>query len=233
VVQPTSFVVRCPAMSVQRNLEDNAGAQRDAGVEREDIHFRISRRIFLALAGRGFLAASAIAALGLSQAEIALGASPASDGIDQLSLAPAIFTPRERLLLAAVQEHLLPSEPNSPGSRDIRATAYLEAALSGHDVSPRDAKRIKEGCVALMKLTSMAGSKDFSRLSSTTREKVLRNFEKTDDGETWLYLVLGYTLEAYAGDPSYGGNTDGAVWRWLGHTPGYPRPPVVTMEARR
>ncbi len=233
MVQPTSFVVRYSAMSFQINHENHTVPQAGANAEREAIHSRISRRIFLVLAARGLLAASALSALGISQPEIAFGSAPAFNSTDQLSRAPKIFTPEERLLLVAVQEHLLPSEPGSPGARDIRATAYLEAALSGHDVSPRDGERIKEGCSGLAKLIAKEGSGDFRQLPQAAREEVLRNFEKTDDGETWLYLVLGYTLEAYAGDPSYGGNTDGAVWAWLGHTPGYPRPPVVTVETRR
>jgi gluconate 2-dehydrogenase gamma chain len=77
------------------------------------------------------------------------------------------------------------------------------------------------------------GNKEFVALSERERERVLRDFEDTHEGDLWLTLVLGYTLEAYVGDPSYGGNPDEVVWRWLGHRPGFPRPPKQTEATRR
>ena len=39
-------------------------------------------------------------------------------------------------------------------------------------------------------------------------------------------------MEALLTDPAYGGNPDGIGWRWLGHTPGYPRPSAATIYPR-
>jgi gluconate 2-dehydrogenase gamma chain len=30
----------------------------------------------------------------------------------------------------------------------------------------------------------------------------------------------------------YGGNPDGIGWRWLGHVPGYPRPPADKVAGK-
>jgi gluconate 2-dehydrogenase gamma chain len=196
--------------------------------ELSDLHQRFSRRIFIRLAARGVVSLGAVLPFGLNTSDLLNNAE--ADSLDDL---PNLFSADERLLLNQVQEHLLPSELNSPGARDVRATRYLEIALTGKDIDERDLPRIKKGIETLRVLLKKRGVTYFSQLTVQQREKLLREIEGTGNGEVWLRLILGYTLEAYVGDPSYGGNTDGIVWAWLGHTPGYPRPPEVGKENRR
>ena len=196
--------------------------------ELSDLHQRFSRRIFIRLAARGVVSLGAVLPFGLNTSDLFNNAE--ADSLDDL---PNLFSADERLLLNQVQEHLLPSELNSPGARDVRATRYLEIALTGKDIDERDLPRIKKGIETLRVLLKKRGVTYFSQLTVQQREKLLREIEGTGNGEVWLRLILGYTLEAYVGDPSYGGNTDGIVWAWLGHTPGYPRPPEVGNENRR
>jgi gluconate 2-dehydrogenase gamma chain len=170
---------------------------------------RISRRLFLAMSGS--LVASCTANRLVS--------------VDR----PALLAPPDERLLADVQEHLLPSDPSSPGARDIGATRYIQAAVQGSDVPPEDAAILRHG---LRALASMQNT-HFAQLSPEAREDLLRRFEATEKGASWLTLVMGYTLEAYVGDPAYGGNPDGIVWRWLEHTPGFPRPAAISWERRR
>jgi gluconate 2-dehydrogenase gamma chain len=207
---------------VEEKLDSSVRAESAA------IRERMSRRLFLQMAGRGILAASALAALGIGATDIFNSQAAAADrkGGD-------LFTAEERLLLAAVQEHLLPSDPGSPGARDIRATAYLELALTGSDIEPGDLPQLKEGSVALNELARERYGKKFAELGENRRERTLRAFEETRQGDGWLTLLMGYTIEAYVGDPAYGGNPDGIVWKWLGHRPGFPAPPPMTPETRR
>lgn len=195
--------------------------------ELPQLHLRFSRRIFIRLAAKGLVSVGAVLPFGLNASDLFSIAD--ADSLDEL---PNLFSADERILLSQVQDHLIPSEDNSPGAKDVRATRYLEVALTGRDIDTRDLPRIKKGLDILAALLKKRGVPLFSHLSLSQREKLLREVEDTSDGEVWLRLILGYTLEAYVGDPSYGGNTDGIVWAWLGHTPGYPRPPVVTKENR-
>lgn len=131
-------------------------------------------------------------------------------------------------LLAAVQDHLFPSEPDAPGARDVNALAYLQQVLSFTDRdSVEDRKFIVAGATWLRKRVALDHEgRVFGDLSEEEREKVLRTMvEGSKDGETWVTLVLYYILEALLCDPVYGGNPGGIGWKWLGYIAGFPRPP--------
>ena len=53
---------------------------------------------------------------------------------------------------------------------------------------------------------------------------MLRRIAASPAGENWLSTLILYLMEALLTDPAYGGNPGGIGWRWLRHTPGYPRP---------
>lgn len=183
--------------------------------------WRISRRSALKLAG-----GSVLSSLGCVRRLPVLPENFAEGD-------PKIFTPQERQFLTAVQSHLLPSEIDSPGAQDVHATQYLELALTGSDINPAHQGQIKRGIVALESLSNEKNGTAFISLSTTQREDLLRDFEDTEDGYEWLRTVMGYTIEAYLGDPAYGGNTDELGWRATGHSPGVPRPIKITAENRR
>lgn len=182
---------------------------------------RMSRRVFLALTARS----AALVAIGSSSACALRTLSVPIDG--------RLFSPAEEATLRAVQDHMLPSTPDSPGARDVNALDYLDAALRGSDVDPRDLPRIRAGARELGRRSRDRNGLLFESLSAETRELELRAFEEEPPGEEWLTLVMGYLLEAYVGDPIYGGNPDGRVWKWLGHHAGYPRPLELPKEGRR
>lgn len=128
--------------------------------------------------------------------------------------------------LEAVQAHLLPSEPDAPGSVEIDAAGYLRFVLSEATLEPAEREFLVQGIAKLEQLTRAKTGRRFSELSEDEREAVLRDFEATAEGRRWLVEMLGYLLEALLGDPVYGGNPEGVGWRWLGHRPGFPRPPA-------
>jgi len=128
-------------------------------------------------------------------------------------------SPDEWQTLAAVQEHLFPSEPDSPGAKDINATAYLDFVLA-----PDEREFIKNGVAQLEKMAQSTESKPFIALSSEQRERLLRRFETKD--KRWISTILRYILEALLTDPIYGGNPNAIGWKWLEHQPGFPRPPA-------
>ena len=141
--------------------------------------------------------------------------------------APALAEPWRTL--DAVMEHMLPAEPNSPGSRDIQAVAYLQNMLLAPDVPEDDRRFILDGVGWLNDLAKKERATDFVGLNHEQREQILRGIEQSRAGERWLSAVLTWLLEALLSDPVYGGNPNGKGWKWLQHPPGYPTPPPNKM----
>lgn len=128
-------------------------------------------------------------------------------------------------LLDAVQQHLFPSEADSPGAREINALAYLRFVVGDPKVDAEDRQFILEGAGWLEEIARDSAGQSFLGLNQDQREQVLRRIAGTPAGENWLSTLILYLMEALLTDPVYGGNPDGVGWRWLQHIPGYPRPP--------
>ncbi len=147
----------------------------------------------------------------------------------------ATLTAEQWLTLAAVQDHLLPSEPTNPqapGAREVRATAYLDRALAvpGFDADSR--AFVLSGIGWLDELARQRHQVSFHELGPGIREDLLREIAGRPAGERWLSSLIGYTLEALLADPLYGGNPGGIGWAWLEHDPGRPRPTSANIFGR-
>ncbi len=127
-------------------------------------------------------------------------------------------------LLAAVQDHLFPSELNAPGAREIRALAYLQGVLGDPRGDREEQRFILKGAEWLEDLSRQRHRTPFVGLDPLRREQVLREVVSTPKGENWVSTLLLYICEALLVDPVYGGNPDGIGWAWLAHQPGFPRP---------
>jgi gluconate 2-dehydrogenase gamma chain len=164
---------------------------------------------------RTFLARSAAAAASLGLAACARDRLPDDRG--RLDAA-------QWRAIEAAQDRLLPSAPGAPGARDVRATAYLDAALAERDTRAAVRDRIRGGAARLDALARARGAADFAALPPAARDAVLADWFDTPEGDRWFDAVMPFTLEALLGDPVHGGNPEGIAWDWLGHRPGWPRP---------
>jgi len=174
----------------------------------------VSRRTFLArMAGVSVAALFPLTAAG--------GATQGSETSQEV-----ILTAPQREVLDAVQVHLFPPEPGSPGAREINALAYLEGVLRDAEIDREERQFIRNGVGWLEDLLKDSPEKTFSGLNATQREKMLRKIEQSRAGENWLATLLLYLFEALLCDPVYGGNPNGIGWQWLEHQPGFPRPPA-------
>lgn len=135
-----------------------------------------------------------------------------------------VLTPAEWATFEAVQETLWPAGDGCPGARDVRATAFLDAALGSPDVLPSQAAYLRAHLPTLEAQARARGREAFHALAPADRDAALSAFLDTPDGPAWVRIVLMYTVEAVLGDPVHGINPDGVGWAWAGLEPGDPRP---------
>lgn len=128
--------------------------------------------------------------------------------------------------LSVVQDHLFPSEADSPGAKDINAISYLRNMLADPVTDTDEKEFILNGVRWLNELALERHKADFVHLSYSQQAAMLQQITKTKAGRNWASKLLSYLLEALLSDPVYGGNPDGIGWKWLEHRPGYPRPPM-------
>lgn len=126
--------------------------------------------------------------------------------------------------LSLVQEHLFPKEQDSPGAKDINAAKYLKSVLKDSLTDTEEKEMIFSGIEALNYAARETTKKKFIDLSWEKQEELIHEISETSEGEQWLSTLIIYILEALFSDPVYGGNPDGVGWKWIRHTPGYPRP---------
>lgn len=130
------------------------------------------------------------------------------------------------LTLAAVQEHLFPSDGAAPGARQINAAQYLKNVIDHHDIAASEKDFIQNGVKWLNGLAREQYAAIFTELNQLQKEKVLRKVVQSRAGENWVSTLLSYLIEALLTAPAYGGNPGGIGWKWLEHQPGFPQPPA-------
>ncbi|NNJ64478.1 MAG: gluconate 2-dehydrogenase subunit 3 family protein [Xanthomonadales bacterium] len=126
--------------------------------------------------------------------------------------------------LEATLEHMLPSEPESPGAAEIHAPDYLRFVVADSRIDLEERDFILQGSRWLDDLARERKAKPFVELGFDDKEKLLRQVTRSAAGENWVSTLLSYLLEALLTAPAYGGNTDGIGWRWLEYVPGFPLP---------
>ena len=183
---------------------------------------RPSRRLVLGM-GAG-LAATAAAAAFLWPAGLP----------DELRHGPVRATPsagaarsldaRAWATLDAALDHLLPSEADAPGARDVNAIGWLDAVLADPELDPETAARITAMARRLDGTAEQAGAPSFADLAAGLQAEAIRAFEEPWEDQLALRALLAYALEALLGDPVHGVNPGQIGWTWAQHKPGAPRP---------
>ncbi len=129
------------------------------------------------------------------------------------------------LTIDAVQNHLFPSEPDSPGAQEINAIAYLRNVIASPMIDQDEKEFIINGVKWLNDLSLEKHEAVYIQLSYSQQTDMLHQITKTKSGRKWISKLLSHILEALLSDPVYGGNPGGIGWKWLNHHPGFPRPP--------
>jgi len=192
------------------------GLQEDSSVNVSTGAGRLGRRTFLLQGGAAAATVAALAGLPYAlRRELTRETSF------------VLFSTEQQNVVSAVQEHLFPNSPNSPGAADINAAAYLEWAITAPGISPDTRNTIVNGVGRLQDASRERFDVTLTGLNDGQSEQLLRYLaDKTRWGRAWLSLMLYYIFEALLSDPVYGGNPNEIGWRWLQHQPGFPRPPA-------
>lgn len=130
-------------------------------------------------------------------------------------------------LIDALQQRLLPSEPDrpgAPGAKEINALAYLQWVVADAKLDAEERAFLLRGAGWLEDLCLQRLGRGFVSLSPAEQDQMLSEVAQSAAGENWINSQLSYLLEALLSDPIYGGNRAEQGWRWLGHRPGFPRP---------
>jgi gluconate 2-dehydrogenase gamma chain len=176
---------------------------------------------------RDFLKASSLAALSPG-----MPIARTSDAEDVGKVSGQTFNRAQWSIIEAVQDHLLPSEADAPGARDLNATAYLDRTLADPKFDPDVKGFILNGIGWLEEISREQETLSFGQVEPAKREDLLRRIAGSGAGERWLSTLITYSLEAMLADPLYGGNPDGIGWKWLDHDPGRPRPTPDKLYGR-
>ena len=126
--------------------------------------------------------------------------------------------------LEAVLDHLLPTESEAPGAREINALDYLRFVVNDPWIDQEERDFILQGVRWLNDLANQRFDNSFIALDETQKETLLRQVAQSRAGENWIATLLTYLFEALLTAPAYGGNPDGIGWRWLEYIPGFPLP---------
>lgn len=126
--------------------------------------------------------------------------------------------------ISMVQRDLFPNTQGVPKSDEINASYYLSLIFANSRVTDENKTFIRNGVKWLNEESILKYKKVYTKLPSQHRQEILKDIAKTNWGERWLDTIMTYLLEAMLGDPIYGGNRADSGWKWLNHTPGFPRP---------
>ncbi|MBI5608730.1 MAG: gluconate 2-dehydrogenase subunit 3 family protein [Deltaproteobacteria bacterium] len=135
------------------------------------------------------------------------------------------LTAGQWLDLAAVQALILPSEAEVPGAAEIGATQYVRQALADPRLEPDDLESLQGLLLALERGARQTGGPSFAALAAKNQADIIEKLLSDPEAAEQFGVVVVCTLEALLTDPVYGGNRNGAGWRWLGLEPALPQPP--------
>jgi gluconate 2-dehydrogenase gamma chain len=153
--------------------------------------------------------------------------------------ASEFFTDEEKRQVEALLEGILPGSDTAPGATDVGAADYLSRLLamdaSEYYEIPHWQQLYRTALPALDGAAkAQFGGKALTALTADERHELLTKLSQGTlegvsgfDQKTLFATLRGHCLEGCFADPRWGGNKDGAMWRWYG----YLRKPQVFRRA--
>jgi gluconate 2-dehydrogenase gamma chain len=155
------------------------------------------------------------------------------------------FTPNEAATVEALVDRLIPSDPQTPGGKDLGCAVFIDRQLAGPNgrnesfymmgpfqpgtkqqgpQSPLTAAQQYRKALAALEEACRGkySGKGFADLSDGQKDEVITGLEngsfKLDgfDNQSFFTLILTDTRNGFLADPIYGGNKDMAAWKMIG-----------------
>jgi hypothetical protein len=140
------------------------------------------------------------------------------------------FSQEQRRQLGVLFEALLPGDDDSPGAGDVDAVEYIDRLLAMEEstyyeiaawkVLYRQALPALDGAsAALHGGRGVAGltPDEAAGLLAGLAEGTLPGVGDGIDQKTVFATLRSHCIEGCFADPRWGGNRDGAMWRWYGY----------------
>ncbi len=131
-------------------------------------------------------------------------------------------------LFDAVINHMFKDTDGYVTSK-LNVMGYFKGVLSDKRIDIEKREYLINGARWLNESANEEFNKDFVKLSEKNKELLLKKVSMLRWGDNWLYKMMSYYFEAALSNPIYGGNVDGAGWKWLAFEPGFPRPNEVAI----
>ncbi len=137
------------------------------------------------------------------------------------SLSAKNMSPKYWQIIEVTLNHLFPKTNQYFGSSKLNFINFFKLISNDKYFDKEDLKLLLNGAKKLYKLNN-----NYLDLSKERKEILLRKFEQSSIGQSWLSILIYYGLEAMLSDPIYGGNKNTNGWQALNHNPGVPRPKI-------
>lgn len=130
----------------------------------------------------------------------------------------ATVTPLQTIAL--LQEDLLPLIKQL----ESNSALYILKILNHSKISHANKQFIRNGVKWLNEEAIALYGNTYTKLSYEQRQALLQTISQARWGDSFIYTMLTYSMEAILGDPIYEINTNQKGWEWVNHETGYPRP---------
>ena len=138
------------------------------------------------------------------------------------------FTPDQRAQCEALFEAILPGSETNPGARDANAVEYIDSLLTmSHEIYfdiPNLQKLYPAGLAAIDAASKAAYGASVTQIATEQAANLLQQMKDgklpgamaPTDQTKFFANVRAQCIEGCFGDPRWGGNQNGIMWRWYG-----------------
>ena len=126
----------------------------------------------------------------------------------------------ERRILAALTEHILPSD-DEPGAREAGCAGFVEQQLARPEFAAL-AQLCRRGLKLVEQQARVMGAVPFAELPSQQQHAVVTKVQharRPVDGRRFMEIAIVLTLEGFLSDPVHGGNRGEVGWRFAARRP--------------
>ena len=124
------------------------------------------------------------------------------------------------LVIEGVLEHIFQGGYEMPSAKEAGLVHFLQDTI----MHPSYDKDIRAFIIAGADELNERTKRRFLYMQKDQKEKVLRAYEMTEYGESWLGRIMIVGMEGLFSDPIYGANPKERCWRALDTYGGQPRP---------